>query len=117
MAVSLTGLAVLVPMAGSAGPTAASVVKPTDFNTWTPFRTKVPKNSKVVWKNTSFEVHNVKSYKGTWLPKKMLNPGVKAAKVFRKRGLFFYRCTIHSTIVDGDCGGMCGEVKVTRPVS
>lgn len=101
---------------------AVKTVKSTRFNDWSPFKVTIAKGSKVKWSNATSDTHHeVKSYayKGSakvgsnWMSLKALHPGTTVKKTFRKPGKYFYRCPIHSTVVDGECAGMCGLVKVT----
>jgi plastocyanin len=41
-----------------------------------------------------------------------LEPGSTTPFTFTQAGVYRYRCTLHSTIVDGKCSGMCGRVTV-----
>jgi hypothetical protein len=43
-----------------------------------------------------------------------LLPGAKTHKILRKHKSYFFRCTIHSTLNNGVCSGMCGKIKVRR---
>jgi plastocyanin len=36
-----------------------------------------------------------------------------AARTFDRRGTFRYYCTIHDTVVDGVCSGMCGRIVIS----
>ncbi len=83
---------------------------------WSPTFKKVAKGTKIVWKNPTSFTHTVKSYRGHWLTKRILPPGAKTHKVLRKRGVYFFRCTIHSTLTNGVCSGMCGKIRVRRRV-
>lgn len=117
--VSALVLSLVLPGSASGAP---AVIKATQFDDWSPFKTVITKGGKVVWKNPTTDGHHeLKSYKGPsnisggWLPLKALHPGATYKKTFKKKGRFYFRCPIHSTLVDGECGGMCGFVKVRAP--
>ncbi len=79
---------------------------------WSPTFKKVAKGTRIVWKNPTTVTHTVKSYKSHWLTKRILAPGAKTHKRLKKRGVYFFRCTIHSTLSNGVCSGMCGKIRV-----
>jgi plastocyanin len=81
---------------------------------WAPHYRKVAKGTKVVWKNPTGVFHDVKSYRGHWLYKRNLPPGHWTHKVLRWHKTYFFRCTIHSTLINGVCSGMCGKIRVKR---
>ena len=117
----VSALALALALPGSAYG-ARSVVKATQLNDWSPYKTVITKGDKVIWKNpTTDGHHNLKSYKGPsnvkggWLPLKEFHPGARFAKTFNKTGKYYFRCPLHSTLVDGECGGMCGFIKVRPP--
>jgi plastocyanin len=88
-------------------------IKATDQKTWNPAFKSVPKGTKVIWKNPTNRTHTVTAYKGSWSKDTTIKPGEKTSKIFRHRGAFYYRCTIHSSLDGGVCdGSMCGHVHV-----
>ena len=90
-------------------------IKATDNNTWNPDFRHIHKGDRIVWKNPadSGRVHDVKSYGNNWHKDRViLQPGDHTSKRFRHRGLFKFRCTIHSDLDNGQCDGMCGAVHV-----
>jgi plastocyanin len=114
LAVGLMGaMLVLIPAASNAG-TFRFKATCTGGCHWAPSFKKVAKGTRIVWKNVSSTFHNVKSYRGHWLRKRDLAPGAKTHKRLRKHGVYLFRCTIHSTLVNGVCSGMCGKIKVRR---
>ncbi len=117
----LAGLAVslLLGVPGTA-PAATFVVKatgdaPTNFR-WMPDFRHIVKGNRVRWKNPTEATHRVVSYSGPWTKNMSIAPGETTAKRFRKPGKYLYRCTVtgHSTLSNGECTGMCGQVHVTR---
>ncbi|HEX2196444.1 MAG TPA: plastocyanin/azurin family copper-binding protein [Actinomycetota bacterium] len=71
----------------------------------------INKGDKVVWKNPTNVNHTVTFYDGA-SKNTTIGPDERTSKKFRKRGAFLYRCTLHSTMNDGNCNGMCGHVHV-----
>jgi plastocyanin len=103
-----------------AAPAAARVViKAKTGNSWTG-HISANIGEKVIWRNPTFSAHNVKSYnqgKRWRLQQTQLetNNGNQVARRFKKRGNYYFRCTIHSS-PDGKGGynGMVGIVRVRR---
>lgn len=81
---------------------------------WAPFFKSVARGKKIIWKNTSGRFHNVKSFRGHWLPTRSLPVGASTHKRLWKHGIYHFRCTLHSTLINGVCSGMCGKIKVRR---
>ncbi len=74
----------------------------------------VSKGDRVVWKNPTGVNHTVTFYKGPGPDKNTtIGPGERTSKKFRKRGAYYYRCTLHSKLSDGNCNGMCGHVHTS----
>ncbi|MGH2750618.1 MAG: cupredoxin domain-containing protein [Actinomycetota bacterium] len=75
---------------------------------------------KVVWKNPTSGPHDVKSYNQgkTWrLGRKQLktNSRNKVVRGFKKRGNYYFRCTLHSSRDEnGNWEGMVGIVHARR---
>jgi len=92
---------------------ASTVIKATSTRQWSPAKTSVVKGTKVVWKNPTTATHTVTAYKGSWSKNVTLIPGATTSFLFKNTGTFKFRCTIHSTLLNGVCSGMCGVVKVT----
>jgi plastocyanin len=87
-------------------------IKATDDRTWSPDFKHVVPGTKVIWKNGTNLTHTVTAYGGGWSKNSTVTAGTKTSKKFRKEGTFRYRCTIHSTVTNGDCNGMCGTIHV-----
>jgi plastocyanin len=68
----------------------------------------------VRWRNPTSRTHNVTSYNaGTdWNYSRTIAPGTSVRKQFNRRGTFYYRCTVHSSLVGGQCSGQCGIIHV-----
>lgn len=71
----------------------------------------INKGDKVVWKNPTSVNHTVTFYKGA-KKNTTIGEGERTSKKFTTSGPKYYRCTIHSTLNDGECNGMCGHVHV-----
>jgi plastocyanin len=79
---------------------------------WRPKTLSVPVQSRVVWRMVD-GTHNVTSTSKNWSKSSgNIAEGGKTAHTFKKRGTFRYRCTLHSSLSDGKCSGMCGRVVV-----
>lgn len=91
---------------------AREVVKATADDRWNPDFVHVAKGEKVIWKNPARlgEDHTVTAYGRNWSKNVFLRPGEQTSKVFRDRGTYKYRCTLHSNLSNGTCTGMCGVV-------
>jgi plastocyanin len=105
-----------------AAPTSARVViKARTNNTWTAgghIWAKI--GEKVIWKNPTSAPHDVKSYNQgkRWRLKRTnlrTNSRNQVVRRFKKRGNYYFRCTLHSS-PDGNGGysGMIGTVHARR---
>ena len=79
---------------------------------WRPVHTYIGRGDQVRWTNPTNKVHDIKAYGKGWKFSKILQPGQKATRKFKKRGTFRFRCVRHSAVVNGKCQGMCGIVHV-----
>jgi plastocyanin len=111
LVLALAAVAILAIPATSIG--GKTRIRATSNRTWNPDFKGVKKGTKVIFKNPTNLTHNVTAYKGDWSKNTDISPGSKTSKVFRKNGAFYYRCRFHSTLVDGDCDGMCGHIHVS----
>jgi plastocyanin len=79
---------------------------------WRPARLLVPFGSKVVWRMVDGS-HTFRATSKNWSKHTgTLAPGSTTSFTFKRKGVYRYRCTIHSVLVDGRCSGMCGRVVV-----
>jgi plastocyanin len=78
---------------------------------WKPDSVSVATGTKVVWKAVSGS-HTVTAYKGNWSKNTTIAQGTSTSFTFKSAGVYKFRCTFHSRIVDGKCSGMCGKVAV-----
>ena len=93
----------------------ASGDSPTNF-AWMPDFRHITKGNRIRWTNPTGATHIVSAYSNNWSKNTTIAPGERTSKVFNKTGSYLYRCTRpgHSTLTNGNCDGMCGEVHVTR---
>lgn len=78
---------------------------------WTPKRVRIDPGTRVEWLAVNDD-HALVAYGNNWTYNRPLPEGASVTRRFRHRGIFFFRCTIHSTVVNGVCQGMCGKVVV-----
>ena len=102
----------LIPSVSLGGGTTR--VRANDNNTWGPDFKHTYRGMTVKWTNPSPRRHNISSYnKGAdWSFSKRLPRGETRSKTFTRRGGYYYRCTLHSTMNNGDCNDMCGLIHV-----
>lgn len=110
------GVAAAVAVVGLAAPslgdtTRVRAVKKDGKFVWNKANFSVANGDKVVWKNPTDVNHTVTFYSGA-TKNTTINPGERTSKKFTTRGAKYYRCTLHSTLNDGDCNGMCGHIHV-----
>jgi plastocyanin len=120
-------LSIAAPVANAA-PTYTVKAKTNDQ--WTGFRIQgdpplthaAKPGGKVIikWKNPTTRRHDVKSLntgKDWSMARKHLQPnnGNVAKKTFKAKGRYWFRCTIHSALVEGEWTGMVGIIHVFRP--
>lgn len=120
--VGILALAFALPVPASGGSSAATI-KSTNLNDWSPYKTVITKGDKVTWEVPQRDGHHdLKGYKyegnadvsDRWLRLTEIHGGDSFTKRFRKPGRYYFQCAIHSTITQGECGGMCGFIKVRR---
>ena len=117
-AVTVAASIALVGLSGVAG--GREVIKAVENDSggweWAPATVHdAHKGEKAIWRDTSGVSHTVKFYKGKYKGVVLNLPANESvSKRMRKTGFHRYRCTIpgHSTMVDGDCNGMCGAIHV-----
>jgi plastocyanin len=78
---------------------------------WRPKITSVANGAKVSWKAVN-GTHTVTAYKGNWNKNTTISQGQTTSFTFNNNGVFKFRCTLHSTLSNGVCSGMCGKVVV-----
>ena len=79
---------------------------------WRPAHRDIAVGDRIRWRNPSGFNHNVRAYGGNWTFFRTLAPGDSVRRTFNNAGTYKYRCTIHSTLNNGNCNGMCGRIHV-----
>jgi plastocyanin len=108
-AIALVTMFAMAPAANS-----AVVVKGVSTSSgfrWKPKITDVAKGTKVVWKAVSGS-HTVTAYSKNWSKNTSISQGQSTSFTFNSAGTYKFRCTIHSTLSNGVCSGMCGKIVV-----
>jgi plastocyanin len=78
---------------------------------WSPTTVRISTGDTIKWKAIS-GTHTVTAFGGNWRFNHDLATGQVEDRTFRHAGTFRFRCTIHSTLTNGRCSGMCGKVVV-----
>ena len=110
MVTALTGVVNASPGRGTVT-TISAVASTYSSPHWTPARVKIDPGTRVEWLALNYD-HVLVAYGDNWTFSHSLPEGASVTKRFRRRGIFLFRCTIHSTLVNGVCQGMCGKVVV-----
>jgi plastocyanin len=112
LAAALTLMLVATPAPADTGHVKAAG-SPGSFH-WQPAQRHIGKGDRVVWKNPTSSTHTVTAYSGNWSMNGTLPSGETLKHVFKRKGVYLYRCMQpgHSSIVNGECQGMCGEIHV-----
>lgn len=98
-------------------PAATQRVRAGGDDKWRPAHSYIAKGDAVVWTNPDTKVHDVYRYKGPWEDGylvRRLEPGDRFRKTFKEAGNYLFRCARHSSMVEGQCKGMCGIVHVVQ---
>lgn len=115
---SIAALAIAVAMtAGTAGIADAVTVGVRGiFNgsryVWSPKSREITRGTAVRWRAVDGS-HNVKSRGANWSYFRSLPAGTTVRRTFNRRGRFRYYCTIHGSVSNGVCTGMCGRIVVS----
>ncbi|HET9672031.1 MAG TPA: hypothetical protein VFQ40_04200 [Actinomycetota bacterium] len=78
---------------------------------WKPKTRSIAVGTTVRWKAVEGN-HNVRSRGSNWSFARSLPEGTSVARTFNRRGTFRYYCTIHGSVQNGVCSGMCGRIVV-----
>jgi plastocyanin len=78
---------------------------------WQPKARSIAVGDTIRWKAVEGN-HNVKSRGANWSYFRNLPQGTSVARTFNRRGTFRYYCTIHGSVQNGVCSGMCGRIVV-----
>ena len=96
-----------------AGPAQAGTVRVRGNNQrWHPHSVTISAGTRVIWRAVD-TTHTVTAYRGNWSKDTTISAGSTTSFTFNNAGTYKYRCTIHSSIVNHRCEGMCGKVVVT----
>ena len=104
-------------MLGSAGSASAvtvgvrGVFNGTRF-VWSPTVRTVAPGTTIRWRAVNGN-HTIKSRGTNWSYFKTLPLGSTRMRTFNRLGTFRYYCTIHGSVVNGVCKGMCGRIVVS----
>lgn len=107
-------VALLVPQSVAAKSKIKAAGSQSDGFRWEPSSRSIAKGDTIVWSNPTGKNHTVSAYGGNWSKNTQIGPGENTKKRFKKGGTFKFRCLVrgHSTLSDGECIGMCGQVVV-----
>jgi plastocyanin len=78
---------------------------------WSPATVSIVRGGVVRWRSVHL-THNVYAYGTNWTFGAPLPEGTSTRHRFPRRGTYRFRCTLHSTLLNGTCSGMCGSVRV-----
>jgi plastocyanin len=107
LAVALAVAFILTAVPAEAAPV---VVRGHDV-TWSPANVTIVRGGVVRWRAVHLD-HNVYAYGTNWSFGVSIPEGSAAKHRFPRRGTYRFRCTLHSTLLNGVCSGMCGSVRV-----
>ena len=79
---------------------------------WSPKSRAIVPGTAIRWRAVDGS-HNVKSRGSNWSYFRNLPRGTSVARTFNRRGTFRYFCTIHGSVSNGVCTGMCGRIVVS----
>jgi plastocyanin len=78
---------------------------------WSPKTRSVARGTTVRWKAVNGS-HTVKSRGANWTFFRNVPAGTAVMRTFNRAGTYRFFCTIHGSVVNGVCSGMCGRVVV-----
>ena len=78
---------------------------------WSPKTRSIVPGTIVRWRALDGS-HNVKSRGANWSYFRSLPAGTSVTRTFNRRGTFRFYCTIHASVSNGVCSGMCGRIVV-----
>ena len=79
---------------------------------WSPTAKAISRGVTVRWRSINGS-HTVKSRGTNWSFFRNVPAGTSVTRTFNRRGTFRYYCTIHGSVVNGVCSGMCGRIVVS----
>jgi len=115
-ALATSCLAVILVFGASAPAGAVTVGVRAIFNgsrfVWSPTVRTIAPGTTVRWRAIDGS-HNVRSRGTNWSFFRNLPLGTSVTRTFNRRGTFKYYCSIHGSLIDGVCSGMCGRIVVS----
>ena len=78
---------------------------------WRPSPRSIDAGDAIRWKAVEGN-HNVQSRGSNWSYFRNLPEGTAVTRTFNRRGTYRYYCTIHGSVQNGVCSGMCGRIVV-----
>ena len=115
-AVAALALAVVLTLGMSGAADAVTVGVRGVFNgsrfVWSPKVRDITRGTTIRWRAVDGS-HNVKSRGANWSYFRNLPLGTAVSRTFNNRGTFRYYCTIHGSVSNGVCTGMCGSIRVS----
>jgi plastocyanin len=79
---------------------------------WRPKSRSITEGDTVRWKAVEGN-HNVQSRGANWSFFRSLPEGTSVNRTFNRSGTFRYYCTLHGSVSNGNCSGMCGRIVVS----
>jgi plastocyanin len=79
---------------------------------WSPTVKTITRGTAVRWRAVDGS-HTIKSRGANWSYFRNLPLGSAVTRTFNRRGTFRYYCTIHGSLSNGVCTGMCGRIVVS----
>ena len=79
---------------------------------WSPKMRDITRGMTIRWRAVDGS-HDVKSRGANWSYFRNLPNGTSVTRTFNRRGTFRYYCTIHGSVSNGVCSGMCGRIVVS----
>ena len=79
---------------------------------WRPKSKSIATGSTVRWKAVDGS-HTIKSRGSNWSYSVSLPAGSAVSRTFNATGTFRYYCTLHGSVTNGVCTGMCGRIVVS----
>jgi plastocyanin len=79
---------------------------------WSPTVREISIGTTIRWRAVDGS-HTVKSRGTNWSYFRSVPVGTSVTRTFNRRGTFRYYCTIHGSVVNGICTGMCGRIVVS----
>ncbi|MEX1264663.1 MAG: hypothetical protein WEE66_12165 [Actinomycetota bacterium] len=95
---------------GAAAPATAVTIRGSGTQ-WRPARVNIDRGDRVRWRAVSGN-HTVRAYGGNWRFSRQLSQGGSVGRRFRQRGTYRFFCSVHGSVISGQCSGMCGRIRV-----